>query len=407
MHLRRPRVDLAGGAVAFRAGIGDAPPRRVIRSGLLAIVLLAGCSVTAVEDEQLERAHQAFVGGRRVTELPGVGYLVRDGITSCSGSLVEPDLVLTAAHCVNDPDETIEFGWGETSARQKIGSVARALHPRFIVPPRNGGVVFQGFDIALVRLEHAIDLPLIQTGATPHSGKVRAIGYGATSYVEDADGKVEPRGVGSERRSAEGFIIGENPTEMFVRFDLGSSACYGDSGSPLFAEDGSAVGVLSRFTGRTRCEPRMGSVIGYTRIDRMGDFFQAAKACLDAGDVASCLREDDRALCDTPRFQRRTPMRPTAGDERCGATELALDAHEERTISVTPPEDVELTLETNGDARMHLHAGGAASSSAELAGGKTYDLVVRSCNGTKQAVVLTWRPRSEPEARGRFPCGLH
>ena len=367
---------------------------------LLAIaVLSAGCSAPP-PDGEVEEKHQPFVGGRPATDVPAAGYLVRDGEVSCSGSLVEPDLVLTAGHCVTDQDETIEFGVGDVSARRTVRTIARAVHPRYIEPPRNGGVVFQGFDVALLRLEHPIDVPPVRIGATPRGGRVHAIGYGATAYVERSGGKVEPRGVGTERRSAEGFVIGVNPTELFVRFELGSSACYGDSGSPLLHEDRRIVGVLSRFTGVTRCEPRMGSLMGYTRVDQMGDFFVAAKECLQTEDVAGCLREDERRLCDAPRFSNRAapgPLVPARGDERRGVALLDLDAHEEKAFVVSPPDDRVLTVSAKGDAEMFLFADGARVSGhtrrVELAAGKSYELVIRSCNGTKQSVALAWRPR--------------
>ena len=358
-------------------------------------------------DGEIEEKRQPFVGGQPETAEPAAGYLVRDGVIWCSGSLVEPDLVLTAGHCVTDQDERIEFGVGDVSAKRTVRTIARAVHPRYIEPRRNGGFVFQGFDVALLRLERAIDVPPVRIGASPRSGRVHAIGYGATSYVERPDGKVEPRGIGTERRAAEGFVVGVNPTEMFVRFELGSSACYGDSGSPLFDEDGRIVGVLSRFTGMTRCEPRMGSLLGYTRIDQMSDFFAAAKECLETEDVAGCLREDERRLCDTPHFSNRAARGPlipahgpahgpARGDDARGVARFDLDTHAERSFSVTPQEDVVLTSSAKGDAAMLLFEDGALIASrtrrVELARGKSYELVVRSCNGTKQAVMLAWRP---------------
>jgi len=375
----------------------------VTRHGLLVTVLLAACSSPSVDDDIVE-SRQAFVGGQPETAVPGAGYLVRDGVISCSGSLIEPDLVLTAAHCASEKDEVIAFGWGDTRAGTTVPVIARALHPRYIEPPRNGGVVFQGHDVALLRLERTTDITPLQLGSSPRGGRVHAIGYGATSYVENAGGRIEPRGVGTERRSAEGFVIGVNPTELFVRFDLGSSACYGDSGSPLLLADGTAVGVLSRFTGTTRCEPRMGSLMGYTRVDRMYDFFGAAKECLPKADVASCLREDERGLCDAPRFSNRQAPRPLVsarGDARSGVALFALDAHEERAFVVTPPDDLVVTVSAKGDAAMAVLADGLVVSPstrrAELARDKAYELVMRSCNGSKQAVALAWRPlRTNP-----------
>ena len=384
-----------------------------------ALVVVAGCVVVddGAEEVDAKAINQAVIGGRPETDHPGAGYLVRDGVVSCSAALVEPDLVLTAAHCVERP-RSIEFGWGEVSAGTRMRAIARAIHPRFRMPEKNGGVAFQGFDVALLRLERPVEIAPVEIGALAPSGSVRAIGYGATSYVAGDDGKGEAYGVGTERRSAEGLVVGHNATELFVRFVARSSACYGDSGGPLFASDGKVAGVLSRFTELTRCRPRDRSLMGYVRVDTMADFFREAKTCLSVADTARCLREDDRRLCDEPRFSDRGfPSRIEAdeGDLRRGSTTIELADDQERALRITPRANVTLSLFSRGDAELEVlrvepsrtttEPRSEEVASSELESGETYDVVVRSCNGAKQSVTLSWQPVSEPTeavARGRL-----
>ncbi len=382
----------------------------------IALVVGAGCVVSDHDAEEVDAKaiDQAVIGGRPETEHPGAGYLVRDGVVSCSAALVAPDLVLSAAHCVELP-RSIEFGWGEVSAGTRMPVIARAIHPRFRMPEKNGGVAFQGFDIALLRLERPVEIAPVEIGALVPMGTVRAIGYGATAYVGRDDGKGEAFGVGTERRSAEGVVVGHNPTELFVRFVARSSACYGDSGGPLFAPDGKVVGVLSRFTELTRCRPRDRSLMGFVRVDTMADFFREAKTCLSAADTARCLREDDRGLCDVPRFSDRGFARRIdvdEGDLRRGSTSIELADDQERALRITPRANVRLSLFSRGDAELEVLRVQPSRTTAEprtdevagseLESGETYDLVIRSCNGAKQSVTLSWQPVSDPsEAAAR------
>jgi hypothetical protein len=360
------------------------------------------CSGAGVEGDADSNA-QPVIGGRREGDLLAAGYLVREGVASCSAVLVEPDLVLTVAHCV-DGHQDIAFGWGEVGENTPVRSTAHAVHPRYIMPPKNGGVSFQGFDVALLRLERPAGVEPAPLGSARRFGKVRAIGYGATSYVAGESGKLEPHGVGTDRRSIVGTILSQNATEIFVRFDPGMSACYGDSGGPLFTEDGTVVAVLSRFTEIGRCLPKDRSLMGYVRVDAMEPFFREAKACLLEQDVPSCLREDTRGLCDVPRFDNRgTPrvVEPSEGDLRAGSATFDLSDHEERSLTIAPAANVELTLSSRGDARMRVVPDGQPeplverSNTADLQKGKTYAVVIGSCNGAKQSVTLAWRPRPE------------
>jgi hypothetical protein len=65
----------------------------------LALIVAAGCGVpTAATDE----SHQAIEGGTADTGHPYVGLLWRpDNREGCTGTLITPQIVMTAAHCFN------------------------------------------------------------------------------------------------------------------------------------------------------------------------------------------------------------------------------------------------------------------------------------------------------------------
>lgn len=371
--------------------------------------LVAGC--VSREGEDADGANQAIVGGKHEEGTLGAGYLVRDGKPSCSASLIAPDLVLTAAHCV-DGGQDVSFGWGEVSAGTTMHASLRAIHPRYVEPPTNGGVAWQGFDVALLALDApvtAAGVTPLDLGPTPSSGKVLAIGYGATSYEPGDGGAMEPRGVGTERKSTPGLVVSQNPVELFVRFEAGSSTCYGDSGSPLLV-DGKVVGVLSRFVGTTRCRPEDRTMMSYTRVDVMDGFFADAKECMrsaptsgarDARDqaVATCLRDDDRHLCATPRFSNRGTPRPitlSTGDASDGSSSFDLGDGEERTVRLVPKAKIKLLLFSQGDARMNVKTGASTiatnASEVTLEPDVAADIAVRSCTGERQSLTLVWHP---------------
>ncbi|CUH89101.1 V8-like Glu-specific endopeptidase [Phaeobacter sp. CECT 5382] len=107
-----------------------------------------------------------------VKSLPGweaVGRLNISGRSMCTGSLIAPNLVLTAAHCLFDPatgravdPKTIKFEAGLMGRRSKAArSVAKAvLHPGYEF--RRPGKSQIGSDIAVLRLSKPISSNEIQ-----------------------------------------------------------------------------------------------------------------------------------------------------------------------------------------------------------------------------------------------------
>ncbi|TCL09077.1 V8-like Glu-specific endopeptidase [Shimia isoporae] len=133
------------------------------------ICLIAGLLPTAgFADAQKAR--------KLADSLPGeasVGRLMVNGNAMCTGALVSPDLVLTAAHCLYDPNNgrrvkphQIEFQAGlrkgKAVAVRKVRSATQ--HPQYRHVHK--GTAQVGHDLALLRLVSPIDknavLPMAQ-----------------------------------------------------------------------------------------------------------------------------------------------------------------------------------------------------------------------------------------------------
>src|SRR5215207_6280492 len=63
---------------------------------------LTACAAPIAEPETLAATELAIVGGTTsTTEQDGAVLISEDGIRSCTGTLIAPNLVLTARHCVS------------------------------------------------------------------------------------------------------------------------------------------------------------------------------------------------------------------------------------------------------------------------------------------------------------------
>ena len=257
------------------------------------VALLGLCSVSLVACSQAAPADPDEVGVKASSIQGGVedendpavvGIVSATGM--CTGSLIAPNLVLTAHHCVaqiNSPYvdcENSRFGevdepWSIAVTTQWDG-LSRYFHgehiklhyaSEVILPPGEDEVC--GRDVALLRLEgsgiaptEALPLNPRVDSAVSSDEEYRAVGYGNTSASGGGAGC---------RRMREELIVncsGDCLTKSIVE-DMewigDTGICSGDSGGPALDLQGRVIGVVSRGGnwGDTCAMPVYGSVFGW------------------------------------------------------------------------------------------------------------------------------------------------
>lgn len=238
------------------------------RSGLLPGALIAITSVTScgesnVGDIEFGQIESAIAGGSvdeeghwnsvvlLRTPMPG-------STQACTGTLVAPNLVLTALHCVaplRDADFTCNSDGTVTQNKPGAGELSTPVAANLVEirvgldavhqePAARGKVLITTKspnichnDLALVILDTELDLPIARLRLdTPMTlgEPLTIVGYGMTSVSGD---EVTRRYVENIRVQDIGLDTGGTATSGAPprTIVVGASACKGDSGGPAFA----------------------------------------------------------------------------------------------------------------------------------------------------------------------------
>ncbi len=245
-------------------------------------------------------------------------------ILMCSSTLIAPDVVLLAAHCI-DP-AVLTFGQGtvdeiywvpksdltafDGSSMPELPAGSRraadqSMHPDWAIEELEIGLALN-FDIGLLFLEEAVD---VQPAVLPTLAEAQQIEIGAPVVIvgwgmRDQDGPLGVKYMGTS-------VLSElSDFEMHVGADTEDvRKCHGDSGGPSFMEVESDSTEIWRLIGVTSHTYDMSDCMVTGGVDTRVDYY------LDWIDEEMRTRceDDSRAWCD--ELGILPPPRPMTEEE--------------------------------------------------------------------------------------------
>jgi len=315
--------------VAFAGDLGvnpEAPGAADARNDGPLDLLLRDRGAAIINGEDAARDDYPQTGGLLIDTIVDAGSFGSYPVQTfmCSSTLIAPDVVLIAAHCV-DPD-ALTYGYGDLVDTTYVWSREPDLtaydasrtglawpddavvvsdtvfHPEWDLFALGMGLA-TNYDIALVFLSEAVLdvqpalLPTAEEGALlEEDGEVAVVGWGQQVHV-DGWGSAPPAGTYLLKQQGMSHIAEIDSPEMQIgKEESDVRKCHGDSGGPSFAWVGQGTTDTMRLVGVTSHAYDSSDCAETGGVDTRVDFY------LDWIDEEMRARCDDgsRVWCDEP-----------------------------------------------------------------------------------------------------------
>lgn len=340
-------------------------------------VALAACGDEASQRVDLRRHELAIVGGQAAVadQFPELALIYnRTTGRICTGTLVAPDAVITAAHCTDGTSNpALDISVYFDTIDMRFPGITIALR-NVIVPPEyatNGAT--SAFDVAILELTKPLtdrrSAAILPEPATIGDLYLQ-VGFGRTDPAKEASyGQLHYY---SEASSACAPYQLSDAKFICFREDDGTGVCDGDSGGPIFRKDDGGhtmVGIVSFGRGDSCRDLGVGLQIA-TNYAFLKQHLGSRMACAQDG------------VCDNTCDDQGTI------DLDCQVCEAATDCKQGDFCiagDCVPPKNADLADPARGG--MALRSGCRAGDLPGRANDKADDLAIASM----MALTVLWR----------------